>query len=871
MTNLSGIWYLRSPISTAAVVPTDMNLHVISQIVLPWTQVLCLFVDSVSEMRELQRLLDRPPHKIQVGSRSVAVRFKVLVVLTAPQDYGPHELAAAVPQDQSRDVVAPEITFVDLRDRHELSPMAAFEPLRRVILDKLQSVQVEQRQHGLLFSAIHLCALWKSNLESQMRGLDTTAFDCLRVARKNYPSTLNRKACLVEFLRQTEKTGCEAQDISSFVASAILIDAYPPGMHSCMSRAFLSYWLTVSVFNPSHVFDELYRSDCTDGWGTQNRVDMSPSEFCDGVLARFTDFFKSIDPMTPPVAVRRRMLRRFHRRWGGLYSSTSCFFCLNRAPEHMLACRHAMCDNCVVIFGSKSSAGEHALEVTQCPMCGTEVHLAVRQLPPTKGPNILSLDGGGIRGIEQLGLLQSLEKRLGGDLLTGVFDLCVGTSVGALNIMDLVFNHSSADSSFRRFPDLARKIFQQPAKPVQALKCLAWITGLKRLLLDGKYDDHLLEETLKAALGPHRRIFDVGTTCGTDSRVAIIASRISDGKACLLANYRGIGRHAGMSAYEFLMPQSQDQNPLLWEVFFRTKSLPGFGPLQDGGVRANNPLSIALKESTLIWPGRNRPDLLVSVGTGYTAPERQFRHTRPGGILQDGAVARLIRATVSSPSMDGEQAFLEAQNYVSSHMRADIYRVNKLFHGPLPWLDDVEKLAELAESTFCVPDELVRAILVTGTLFFELDGCPTMRQGTIFCEGSILCTSTQPRKLIGRILAEIPGAEFQIDHQGPLGLVGEDNGCQDCGYYRKKVSFAVNSLDEPFTIQISNAGSQTRLGGFPKSVQKLLDEQQMQSSFGRPDHRTDAWPPARRCFCRRGTKRRVTFVEPSLGEKRRRL
>lgn len=209
----------------------DMNLHVISQVVLPWTQILCLFVDSVSEMRELQRLLDQPPHKIQVGSRSVAVRFKIVIVLTAPQDYASHELAAAVPQDQSHDVVAPEITFVDLRDRHELSPMAAFEPLRRIILDKLQSVQVEQRQHGLLFSAIHLCALWKSNLESQMRGLDTTAFDSLRVARKNYSSTLNRKACLVEFLRQAEKTGCDAQDISSFVASAILIDAYPPGMH----------------------------------------------------------------------------------------------------------------------------------------------------------------------------------------------------------------------------------------------------------------------------------------------------------------------------------------------------------------------------------------------------------------------------------------------------------------------------------------------------------------------------------------------------------------------------------------------------------------------------------------------------------------
>lgn len=87
-----------------------------------------------------------------------------------------------------------------------------------------------------------------------------------------------------------------------------------------------------------------------------------------------------------------------------------------------------------ITFGSKSSVAEHYLEVTHCPMCGTEVHLLIRQLPPTKGPNILSLDGGGIRGIKQLGLLQSLEKRLGRVRLTEVFDLCVGTSVGMFEV-----------------------------------------------------------------------------------------------------------------------------------------------------------------------------------------------------------------------------------------------------------------------------------------------------------------------------------------------------------------------------------------------------------------------------------------------------
>ncbi|KAJ5975092.1 hypothetical protein N7481_008799 [Penicillium waksmanii] len=193
-----------------------------------------------------------------------------------------------------------------------------------------------------------------------------------------------------------------------------------------------------------------------------------------------------------------------------------------------------MCDNCVVVFGCRSPTVGHYLDVTRCPFCDSEVHLAVRQLPPTKGPNILSLDGGGVHGIRQLSLLRSLEERLGGDLRTAIFDLCVGISVGALNIIDLVFNHSSVDDSFQRFPDLARKIFQQPAKP--ALKCLAWIKGVERLIRDGKYDDHVLDETLKAALCPDLRIFDVETTCGVGSRVTVIASRISDGKACLLAN-----------------------------------------------------------------------------------------------------------------------------------------------------------------------------------------------------------------------------------------------------------------------------------------------------------------------------------------------
>lgn len=86
------------------------------------------------------------------------------------------------------------------------------------------------------------------------------------------------------------------------------------------------------------------------------------------------------------------------------------------------------------------------------------------------------------------------------------------------------------------------------------------------LLADGQYSSHNLDRTLKEAVDVNRRVFDVTTTGSTGCRVAIITSRISDGKACVLANYRGAGRRDTKSAYEFLSPQNENENPLIWEV-----------------------------------------------------------------------------------------------------------------------------------------------------------------------------------------------------------------------------------------------------------------------------------------------------------------
>lgn len=154
------------------------------------------------------------------------------------------------------------------------------------------------------------------------------------------------------------------------------------------------------------------------------------------VLARFKQYFAQLGPQRSSSSIRKTTLSRLFRQGGGgggiaLQSTLVCFVCLSRPPEHVLPCRHALCDTCVVVFGQPTELAVYHFDLAECPICGAEAHVVIRQLPPTKGPLILSLDGGGARGLLQLRLLRVLEERTGLPIKS-LPDLCGGTSVGRL-------------------------------------------------------------------------------------------------------------------------------------------------------------------------------------------------------------------------------------------------------------------------------------------------------------------------------------------------------------------------------------------------------------------------------------------------------
>lgn len=206
-----------------------LQRQLIAQLILPWTQVLCLFADGESELLAARALLDTPRRTVGSGGIHVDINtLKVVVILTNPgAHYDPELLHDAC---HSARQYAP-ITVLDLRGRHSLSPKAAYEPLRRLLLNELAVDRSERKAHGLLFSASHLQFLWGRTLRDGLLTLPTATIDCLRIAREQLPVRGQWKDGLAELLKRACKVDCSDDDIHQFVASALLMDAYPPEMH----------------------------------------------------------------------------------------------------------------------------------------------------------------------------------------------------------------------------------------------------------------------------------------------------------------------------------------------------------------------------------------------------------------------------------------------------------------------------------------------------------------------------------------------------------------------------------------------------------------------------------------------------------------
>ena len=165
---------------------------------------------------------------------------------------------------------------------------------------------------------------------------------------------------------------------------------------------------------------------------------------------------------------------------------------------------------------------------------------------------ILSLDGGGVRGIVAAKMLAKIEKEIN-QPLNEYFDLIVGTSTGSI-VAAAIATGRSSEEIVEFFQNKSSIIF--PYQSLFSLKRIPLI--LKYGISAPKYSDRGLIQVLRGALG-ETRLFDIGTS----PRLLIVSYDTIERNPIIFKSWR---------------PDKAYGNVPLWEVCVSSASAPTYFP-----------------------------------------------------------------------------------------------------------------------------------------------------------------------------------------------------------------------------------------------------------------------------------------------------
>ncbi|QSS66922.1 hypothetical protein I7I51_03134 [Histoplasma capsulatum] len=111
-----------------------------------------------------------------------------------------------------------------------LSPCARYLRLKEEILSKMQEAQDTRRQYHCLFSSVHLDAFFRQAMQHTAMSI-SEQFDFIAASRVDNILHDDYTGHLQTFLGLCDRFKIPRGTVSSFMASSILMDAYPPRMH----------------------------------------------------------------------------------------------------------------------------------------------------------------------------------------------------------------------------------------------------------------------------------------------------------------------------------------------------------------------------------------------------------------------------------------------------------------------------------------------------------------------------------------------------------------------------------------------------------------------------------------------------------------
>ena len=240
---------------------------------------------------------------------------------------------------------------------------------------------------------------------------------------------------------------------------------------------------------------------------------------------------------------------------------------------------------------------------------------------------ILSLDGGGIRGLISARILQELESRAGKHIHE-LFDLVVGTSTGGILAAGLARPMNELGGGPCPAKELVR-LYSERGREIFSRSLWKGVTSLGGLS-DEKYDAAPLEGILNELLGDaelRNTVPDIVVTSYDMERREPYLFKTSrarageNGRNHLLRNVARATSAAPTYFEAFLLDRTQ------WEGEEDNRRV-----LVDGGVFANNPAMIALSEALSSGSGMDEI-LLCAIGTGMNDREIPYKEAKDWGPL----------------------------------------------------------------------------------------------------------------------------------------------------------------------------------------------------------------------------------------------
>lgn len=529
--------------------------------------------------------------------------------------------------------------------------------------------------------------------------------------------------------------------------------------------------------------------------------------------------------------------------------SSICYGCLFQKPEYLLPCDHTVCEECIRAHSDSTAAattmkqatGKHTL--TSCIICGTSIGLGwpfkVNIRPQLSGIRVLSLDGGGVRGISQLAILKKLESRIGLGLPIGdFFDIIVGTSTGGIAALALGVYKKSATNFIPHFKEICNGGFSKEDPGSKSEKSFWEYLNTFFTFSPGRNDAKPLyfSENLRKSLQEffesksHRKkgFFGLNNHC----RVAVTTTVASECQ--LIANYTR-GDH-GRYMYS---------DTGLVNVALCTSAAPPYFPphvdhgaaCRDGGLKENNPIHLAVTESRALWDPRY--DLILSIGSGKASnPQDGSEFDK---LIEPTGLRQLFHNFLST--MNGNDAWIKFQESWDKRITERSSRLNVEFAQETePSFDSLSDMGSMEgqaercsfeQMTFDSPfqpivgtpeDGLLEVLAdrLRASLFFLQVKLIDKTDGfVVTVKGTIRCRLGPGDEGFDNLLSMV--SSFKVNNETIVTY--PESGPSSEGYFVLDIEFSHESVGEAIRIDVNFGKTHwVTISGCPITIKEVMEE-----------------------------------------------